>query len=198
MRKLFVMAVLLSIFVLIDGNIFAQNRQGNRGRNERKVVVVKKGHPHRYHRKNVVIVRKRNGRTLAVLPNGYATCVYKNNNYYYHGGFFYRNLNKEYHLIAPPFGLRMKVLPAGYRKIIMFGQPHYFYQGVFYKQVGNEYETVQPQVGTIVQEIPQEMAEQVQLDGISYYEIADFLYKPVQTPEGPQYEVAGQLDDESE
>jgi hypothetical protein len=195
MGKLLIVAIITSIFLFHDVDMNAQNRPVKKGRSNNKVVVVKRGHHKNFHRKNVVIVRKRQGRTVAVLPNGYATCVYRKNNYYFHDGFFYRNYDNSYHVIAAPIGIKIRALPIGCRQIIMRGQPHFFYRGAFYKSVGNEYEAVAPEVGTVVPEIPDEIAEQIEVEGITYYEIEDYLYKPVETPEGRQYEVAGELDD---
>jgi hypothetical protein len=161
-------------------------------------VVVKKTYPAKFKRNQIVVVKKRNVRTLNSLPNGYTTCVYRKNNYYYHGGFFYRNTNNIYHVIAPPRGIKIKVLPVGYRKIMIGNRPHFYFQGVYYKQVGNEFETVEPEVGTIVPDIPQDVAEQVTVGGESYYEFANVLYKSVETPAGTQYQVAGELEDETE
>jgi hypothetical protein len=59
----------------------------------------------------------------------------------------------------------------------------------------NNHIAVAPEVGTVVPEIPDEIAEQIEVEGITYFEIEDYLYKPVETPQGRQYEVAGELDD---
>ena len=73
--------------------------------------------------------------------------------------------------------------------------PHYYYRGVYYRQVNNEYEVVEPSVGTVVPELPENDVEVVTIDGETYYEFDDILYKPLVTKEGVQYEVVGRLDD---
>jgi hypothetical protein len=207
MKKLMFGTFVLSALLLFSFNAQAQVRTGKYNKlPNKKVVVVKKGHnpvhvnkghPTRYQRNQVVVVKKHNPRVMNVLPNGYTTCVHQKNNYYYHSGCYYRQYNNTYHVVAPPRGIRIQILPVGYRRIVMYGRPHIFYMGIYYKQVGNEYETVEPEVGTIVPEISDEMAEEVTIDDVKYYEVADVLYKPVETDEGTQYEVAGELDDET-
>ena len=59
----------------------------------------------------------------------------------------------------------------------------------------NEYEVVEPSVGTVVPELPENDVEVVTIDGETYYEFDDILYKPLVTKEGVQYEVVGRLDD---
>jgi hypothetical protein len=197
MRNIIIVSIFLSFFIIINQEAIAQNRGGRKGPRNSKVVVVKKGHPRKFQRKKVVVIRKRPGKTIASLPAGYTTHVYRKNNYYFHNGYYYRNHNNAYHIIKAPVGIRIKVLPVGYRKIVMYGKPHFFYNGTYYQQVGNEYETVEPEVGTVVPEIPEEIAEQVELEGISYFEIADYLYETVETAEGVQYKVVGELEDET-
>ncbi len=197
MKRLLIASMLIAVFVLFGVDLLAQRHPGREHRKSHTTVIVKKGYPKRYARNRVVVVHKRNPRVVTVLPNGYTTCVYRKNKYFYHEGYFYRPYSNTYRVIVPPRGMRIKVLPIGYRRIVMFGAPHFYYQGIYYKQVGKEYETVEPEVGTVVPDISEDMAEEVILDDVKYYEIADVLYKPVQTAQGTQYEVAGELEDET-
>ncbi|MDF1551163.1 MAG: DUF6515 family protein, partial [Bacteroidales bacterium] len=160
--------------------------------------IVKKKHYKRYPRSKVVVVKRRNPRIIKTLPIGYSTYVYRRNNYFFHNGYFYRNQNNAYTIIAPPRGIRIKTLPVGYRKIIMYKKPHFYYKGTFYREINGEYESVEPEIGAIVPDIPLEIAEEVVVDNVSCYEIADFLYKSVDSDEGNQYEVVGQLEGDSD
>jgi hypothetical protein len=47
----------------------------------------------------------------------------------------------------------------------------------------------------VVPELPENDVEVVTIDGETYYEFDDILYKPLVTKEGVQYEVVGRLDD---
>lgn len=162
----------------------------NRPYNNTKVVSV-----NHYSRNKVVVVHPRKVRTVTVLPTGYTTVVYGKKNYYCHGGYYYHYHSGIYRAVPPPFGFRIGFLPIGYRTIYINTVPHYYYGGVYYRQVNNEYEVVEPATGTLVPELPQDDVEEVSIDGQTYFEYDDILYKPVVTKEGVQYEVVGRLDD---
>jgi hypothetical protein len=149
----------------------------------------------RYPRNKVVVVKPRVVHTVKVLPVGYTQVFYGKRNYYCHSGYYYHYHNGIYRTIAPPFGFRIGFLPVGYRTVYINTLPHYYYRGVYYRQVNNEYEVVEPAVGTVVPELPENDVEVVTIDGETYYEFDDILYKPLVTKEGVQYEVVGRLDD---
>jgi hypothetical protein len=98
-------------------------------------------------------------------------------------------------LIVAPRGLRVGFLPLGNRSLLIHNIPHYYYAGTYYRAVGNEYEVVQPSIGTVVPELPEDNVEEITIDGQSYLEYDDVLYKTVVTTTGIQYEVVGRLDD---
>jgi len=160
-----------------------------------KSKVVKVKTVKRYPRSKVVVVKKRQVRTIQVLPVGYTTIIYKNRNYYHHGGYFYNYSGNNYVIIAPPRGLRIKTLPIGYKTIVVGGVNRYYYRGVYYRPVESQYETFEPAVGTVVPELPDEDVDEVTIDGITYYEYGDTLYKKIVTADGVKYEVVGKLDD---
>lgn len=149
----------------------------------------------RYPRNKVVVVKPRVVHTVKVLPVGYTQVFYGKRNYYCHGGYYYHYHNGIYRTIVPPFGFRIGFLPIGYRTVYINTLPHYYYRGIYYRQVNNEYEVVEPTVGTVVPELPENDVEVVTIDGETYYEFDDILYKTLVTKEGLQYEVVGKLDD---
>ncbi len=204
--RLFVSVLSICLFFSL-GKVSAQRHTRSTARSV-KVVKVQKGRKvrptrvvtykpaPRFSRTRVVVIRPRRVRTVTVLPMGYQTIVYRNNNYYYHGGLFYRHVNAAYTLIPPPIGIRIRVLPVGYQRIVMGGHPHFYYQGVYYTQVGEEYETTTPETGTFVASLPEENVDEVTIDGQTYYEYENYLYKSVTASNGSSgYEVVGQLDD---
>lgn len=162
--------------------------------NPHKHAVVKKSH-HHYSRKKVVVVRPRKVRTFGVLPAGHTTIVFRGTNHYCHTGRFYRKHLNNYLLIAPPIGIRVTVLPIGYRRIMIGTRPCFYYQGVYYAKQDNEYEVIEPSTGAMVPDLPEDLTEEVTIDGKTYYEYDNYLYKLVQTKEGPMYEVVSKLDD---
>ncbi len=67
--------------------------------------------------------------------------------------------------------------------------------GTYYREVGSEYEAVEPVVGTIVPELPEDNVDEITIDGQTYYEYDDMLYKAIVTSTGIEYEVVGKLGD---
>ncbi len=190
--------VLFTVFMLIGlVQAFAQRHPHHRAhRRADRVTVVKRTHVHpRYPRTRVVVVRSRRVRTVAVMPAGHVTYVVRGRNYYYANGFYHAHVNNVYTVVAPPVGVRIRILPVGYRRIVIAGAPHFYYQGAYYRQVGEEYETVEPTIGTLVPELPEDNVDEVTIDGETYYEFDDRLYKAKVTTEGTQYEMVGKLDD---
>lgn len=147
-------------------------------------------HPHRFHRNKVLVVKKRRGRVIHVLPAGHVHYVHKKNNYYFHDGFFYRPAGKTYVLVPSPFGLRVKTLPANHHKILIASKPHFYYRGTYYLASGNEYEVVEPTVGAVVPDLPEENVELVTIDGKQYHEYDGFLYES----SAKGYELVGKLE----
>jgi len=130
-----------------------------------------------------------------VLPGGYITLNHRRGNYFFHNGYYYNNAPGGFAVVSAPFGVRIRVLPMGYRRVMFGAVPHFYFMGTYYKQVNEEYETVQPAVGAIVPELPDHNVEEVTIDGKTYFEYDNILYKTVVIKSGVQYEVVGKLDD---
>ncbi len=145
-------------------------------------------------RTKVVVVKPR-VRVVNVLAADRTRIVYRNRPYYYQGGRYYHYVNNSYTIIAPPRGIRIRILPVGYRTVIVGNAQNYYYMGAYYRPIGNEYETFDPNVGTIVPDLPQDDVEEIMIDGQTYYECNDILYKPIGTLNGTEYEVVGKLND---
>ncbi len=145
-------------------------------------------------RTKVVVVKPR-VRVVNVLAADRTRIVYRNRPYYYQGGRYYHYVNNSYTIIAPPRGIRIRILPVGYRTVIVGNAQNYYYMGAYYRPIGNEYETFDPNVGTIVPDLPQDDVEEIMIDGQTYYECNDILYKPIGTLNGTEYQVVGKLND---
>jgi len=192
-----ILSVLLTEPLLAQhGGRFGHDRQG-RGRNNfnhrhnRSVVVSRPG----FFRSSVVVVRPRCFRTVSVLPFGCITLNHRRRDYYFHNGLYYQGAPSGFAVVAAPFGLRIRVLPLGYRRVMFGAVPHYYYMGTYYRQINDqEYETVEPAVGAIVPELPDHNVDEVTIDGKTFFEYDNVLYKSVVTDGGVQYEVVGKLD----
>lgn len=159
-----------------------------------KYAAVKKSH-HHHSRKKIIVVRPRKVSTFGVLPAGHSTIIFRGTNHYFHTGRFYKKHLNYYLLIAPPVGIRIAVLPLGYRSIMIGTRPCFYYQGVYYAKQANDYEVIEPSTGAMVPDLPEDLTEEVTIDGKTYYEYDNYLYKLVQTKDGPMYEVVSKLDD---
>jgi len=172
----------------------ANAQPGMRPRRPQYVAVV--SHPRpvmRYPRRRVVVVHPRPVRTCRQLPGGHVTVYAGRVPYYYHDGFYYRPYRGTYRLVVPRYGIRVRVLPPHSRRIV-WGTSTYFYaQGVFYVERGGTFEVTAPAQGVVVPELPAE-AETVNFEQETYYAFGDVLYKPVTTEHGIAYEVAGEME----
>ncbi len=187
---------LLLMLVAILANV--QLAQAQRGRKtvvvkktpNKKVVVVKQKH-RPFKRNKVVIVKKRPVHQVAILPAGYTTIIYKNNTYHYNNGKYYKNNGNTYVIVNPPRGMRIKTI-APIHKVIVVNQVNYYYaQGTFYTKDSSDFEVVTPPTGAVVNELPEDNVEEISIDGNTYYEHNDYLYKKVDAG----YEVVGKLED---
>lgn len=89
-------------------------------------------------------------------------------------------------------GTRVKALPVN-RVVIYFNNlPFIYADGVYYREIApTEYEVVKPEKGMIVPQLPANNVETVCLNGVTYYQFDDVLYREIPTQTGIQYEVAG-------
>lgn len=200
MNRIVIGSILVCAFLCCNAQVYAQKHRHN----NKKVVKTTRVHGHgpnkvvrfhKYPRNKVVVVKRRKVGVVKVLPSGYSTIIYRGKNYYHHGGYFYNNVGAAYNVIVPPVGIRIKVLPPRHHKVIIAGLPHCYYMGVFYREIDNEFETVQPAIGAVVPELPQDNVDEITIDGQTYYEFDEMLYKPIVTESGAQYELVGRLDD---
>lgn len=145
-------------------------------------------------RTKIVVVRPR-VKKIQVLAANHTRIIYRNRPYYYQEGRYYRFYNNSYWIIPPPRGIRIGFLPVGYRRVFVGNVSNYYYLGSYYRPVGNEYEAFEPNIGTIVPDLPPDNIEEVTIDGLTYYECNDILYKLITTTNGIEYEVVGKLND---
>lgn len=173
----------------------AQHRPHKAVRPAAKAAAAKKAavRHHRYHRNNAVVVRKANLRRVETLPAGARPVTFRNTKYHFHKGFFYQRNNDAYVAIMPPRGIRIGLLPLGYKRIVVAGRPYFYYQGVYYVNVEGEetYEVVDPPVDAVVDHLPDDNMNEVQIEGETLYEVDGSLYKP----EGDQYRLVGSFED---
>ena len=91
----------------------------------------------------------------------------------------------------PHLGLRLSILPFGYYPFIFGNTQFYYSSGLYYRQENNSYKVVVPPVGAQVPSIPSE-ADEVTINGQTYYEYKGVYYSPTANAEGKTvYIIAG-------
>lgn len=93
----------------------------------------------------------------------------------------------------PKVGFRIRTLPPDHKRIQFKNEVYFVSQGTYYVQFVNKYVVVDPEVGTIVYELPDDY-EKVEIDGVTYFEYANVLYKKVQIDGTRAYEVVGLIE----
>jgi len=109
---------------------------------------------------------------------------------YYGRGF--GGYNRPYYNYYRPFlGISIGVLPFGYYPFYYGADQFYYSGGLFYQQNDNQYKVVVPPVGAEVPTLPED-AQQVVINGQSYYEYKGVYYSEAANAEGKTvYVVAG-------
>jgi hypothetical protein len=98
-----------------------------------------------------------------------------------HSRFFY----------GPHIGLSLRILPFGYYPFYFGNTQFYYSEGLYYRQYNDNYQVVVPPVGAEVPSIPAE-AEQVTINGQTYYEYKGVYYNAVENNDGKTvYVIAG-------
>lgn len=125
------------------------------------------------------------GATVAILPQRTVIIKHHNSNYHYRDGIFYRPLNGNYTVVAPPVGIHVSMLPPNPYQVILTGHAYYYYYGSYYipLQNGAGYEVVAPPLGAKVDALP-DGYEVFDLEGMIYYRLDETYYKAVLEPNG--------------
>lgn len=192
MKQSIILKILLSVFILAGGSLQAQRHHQHKA--DRRVAVRQKKKARairRYNRNKVVVVKKRRGRVLTVVPKGAVIYSHKNIAYHYHAGKFYRPHSNRFAMVIPPRGIRVRTLPSKAYRFNWRGKPYFYFSGVFYVQSGQEYETAEVEEGMRVPILPEYLVEEVQIDNKDYYAVDNVLYRSVEE----DYEVVGELSD---
>jgi len=101
--------------------------------------------------------------------------------YYGHG--FGRPYYGYYNYYRPYLGFSLSILPFGYYPFYYGDAQYYYSSGLYYRQYDNEYKVVVPPVGAEVPELPKD-AQEVTINGQTYYEYKGVYYSPVEKADG--------------
>jgi len=187
---------LLVISFLLSNEVNGQkrNNKSNKGTKTERINTknrVTTPHDKRYRTQPVTrnphYIYPRHRRVVRTLPRHHVRIVYRGLPYFYYSGIYYTQYGDEYIVVMPPLGFRITVLPVGYTRIVVGPSIYFYHSGIYYlesktpednNEDDGKYEVVKPPIGTIVSEIHED-SEEVVVDGKTYYEYNDILYKKI-------------------
>lgn len=118
--------------------------------------------------------------------------------YYYADNVFYRPYNNTYIVCRPPIGATFAhaAIGAALTALIIrdaLDSSHYYYNnGVYYTRRNDRYTVVEAPTGALVSQLPDGYRE-IEIDGATYYEVDNVLYKTTVYAGLPYFEVVAQL-----
>jgi len=199
MKQSVIIKIFFSILIIVGGAVQGQTGYHKRSLKTEKRVTPHHNHHHnkklratkRYKRSRVVVVKKRRGRTLSVLPKGVVKIHHNKLDYHYHAGRFYRPNASRYAVIIPPRGLRIKSLSPKAHRFMWKNRNYFYHYGTYYIKKDQDFESVRAEEGMIVPSLPSELVEEISIDDQNYFELDNVIYQRVE--EG--YKVVGELED---
>jgi hypothetical protein len=118
----------------------------------------------------------------------------------YPGYYYYHGPRPYYRYYYPRFGLFVSTLPFGYFSLGPAFGPYFYYGGTYYVQSDNGYRVTEAPDGAMVPDLPAD-AQEVEVNGQTYYDVNGTYYQEVMTDNGRRYKVVGkgpQQDDNSQ
>lgn len=122
-------------------------------------------------------------RVIRTLPIHHVRITYRGLPYFYYSGVYYTMYGNEYIVVLPPRGFRITVLPVNHIRLVIGTSVYFYHSGIYYTastttstDSEKSYEVTKPPIGIVLYDIPNE-AKVVIIDGNTYYEFNDILYK---------------------
>ena len=151
------------------------------------------------------------GYRIHSLPRGYEIRYVKSVPYYFYDGIYYRTYRGGgYVVVRPPVGsyITSRMLDVAltavvlnsientYERIIEAQQSknakYYYGDGIYYRYDNDRYEVIDAPVGALISRLPEDY-EEISLNGTTYYQVEDVLYKVAIVDGYPFFEVAAIL-----
>ena len=129
-------------------------------------------------------------------PDNHVRIHHGGYDYYYRDGLYYRFHNNRYVIAPPPRHIRVSVIPSTYFSFRIGNLAYFYSNGAYYNYdaLNSVYEVVDPPMGAIVPDLPQYDVNTVVINGKTYLEYDNVLYKAIVTGTGVRYKVMGRLD----
>ncbi|CAL1520459.1 hypothetical protein MMC2321_04224 [Chitinophaga sp. MM2321] len=136
--------------------------------------------------------------TPAVMNRGYYSHSYRPP-VYHSGGYYRRPWYRPgyrhfygYNPFFPPLGFYVSTLPYGYFTLGAAFGPMYYYGGTYYESDNdNGYKVVEPPMDAAVPDLP-DGAQEIQVNGNTYYEVNGTYYQEIMTDNGRRFKVVGE------
>ncbi len=184
MKGNIILKLFFSLLIIVSGTVQAQRGNHPQPHKAEKRAAVHQHHYiraiKRYNKSRIVVVKKRRGRTISVLPNGARRVHYNQVDYHFHSGRFYRAQTKRYTVVLPPRGLRITMLPANSQRLVWNKQAYFYNAGTYYTQQEEEYVVAAAEEGMVVTELPDDLIEEVKINEQTYYELDNILYQKIE------------------
>lgn len=121
----------------------------------------------------------RRGSYVRTAPASCRVVRYGSVSYRYANGVFYRPMNNQFVVAAPPVGIRVNALPRACNRFVVGPRTYYYYYGTYYAPAGyGQYQVVNPPLGAQIDTLPAGY-EIFEIDGFVYYKVGLTYYKAV-------------------
>ncbi len=112
-----------------------------------------------------------------------------NQKYYYDQGVYYVASNGGYTVVEAPVGASVPQLPPGSQTVVVNETTNnYYYGGTYYEKTGDNYSVVPPTAGTVVENLP-DGGKEVKISNVTYVQVGDTYYQPMEQDGKSMYEV---------
>ena len=113
----------------------------------------------------------------------------QNQQYHYDQGVYYIQSDGGYTVVEAPVGATVKVIPESSQTVVINETTNnYYYGGTYYEKSDEGYTVVPPTAGAVVENLP-EGGEEVKIGDVTYVQVGDVYYQPIEQDGKNMYEV---------
>jgi hypothetical protein len=113
----------------------------------------------------------------------------ENQQYHYDQGIYYMSSNGGYTVVQAPVGATITTLPENTQTVVVNETTtNYYYGGTYYEKNDKGYEVVPPTAGCVVENLP-DGGKEVKIGDVTYTQVGETYYQPIQKDGKNMYEV---------
>jgi hypothetical protein len=118
-----------------------------------------------------------------------------NQQYHYDQGVYYVASSGGYTVVPAPVGATIATLPPASQTVVINETTNnYYYGGTYYEKSDKGYTVVPPTAGSVVESLP-EGGKEVKIGDVTYVQVGETYYQPIQQNGKNMYEVVDVKDD---